>query len=65
MDKGIYLNSLRGLLTYDIYKSEIQYQSDLEDTKKKWHSFTISLHNMDVLIVVQFSLQSYLFREYN
>ena len=37
----------------------------LKTQKRKWHSFTIWLHNMDVLLVVQFGLQSYLFREYN
>ena len=39
MNNRIYLNNLRGLLTYDIQKSEIQYESDLEDTKKKMAEF--------------------------
>ena len=59
------MNSHRGLLTFDIENIEIQYQSDLEDSKKKWQSSPIWLNNMGIFLVVQFNLQIYGFRAYN
>ena len=65
MNYGIYLNSHRGYLTFDIYNIEIQYQSDLEDYKKKWQSSPISLYNVSIFLVVQFNLQTYIFKACN
>ena len=62
---GIYLNSHRGFLTFDIYNIEIQYQSDLEDYKKKWQSSPIWLNNMGIFLVVQFNVETYVFIAYN